>query len=114
MKKAFAIAFIIGCVFSAQLCRAQAAQSTPVPAVASTPATPVDSATATIPPDQQATKEQVEKLFEVMRLRKQMESMMNMMPELVEQSYRTEMKSINEKLPPANGSCRRTRLPSKG
>ena len=64
-----------------------------------TPGEPAATASA-IRPDQQATREQVEKLFEVMRIRKQMESMMNMMPGLVQQSFRAQMKTINEKLPP--------------
>jgi len=53
-----------------------------------------------IPPDQQATKEQIEKFFEVAHLHKQMETMMNMMPGLIEQSFRAQIKDINEKLPP--------------
>jgi hypothetical protein len=100
MKKSLAIAFAIGWVLSAHLCGAQTAPSTPAPAATSTPSVPAGPAATTIPPDQQATTEQIEKLFEVMRLRKQMESMMNMMPRVVEQSYRTEMKNINAQLPP--------------
>lgn len=100
MKKAFAIVFVIGWAFSAHLCRAQAAPSTPAAAASATPSTPAGSAATTIPPDEQATREQIEKLFEVMRLRKQMESVMNMMPRVVEQSYRTEMKNVNAQLPP--------------
>lgn len=53
-----------------------------------------------IPPDQQATQDQIEKFFAVVRLRQQMESMMGMMPQVVSQAYHAEMKSINEKLPP--------------
>ena len=74
-------------------------------AFAQSPSGPETSATqpaaaALIPPDQQATKEQIEKFFEVMRLKKQMESMMGMMPQLIVQSFQAQMKSINEKLPP--------------
>lgn len=69
-------------------------QSTPVQAA------PNQSAAAVIPPDQQATKEQIQKLFEVLRLRKQMETVMNMMPKLVEQSVRAQTRHMNEKLPP--------------
>lgn len=57
------------------------------------------AAASAIPADQQATKEQIEKLFDVMQLHKQMEAMMNMMPGLVEQSFREQMKSLSEKLP---------------
>lgn len=71
-------------------------QSTPAQQAAPDQSAPTASA---IPPDQQATKEQVEKMFEVLRLRKQMETMMNMVPRMVEQSFQMQMKSINEKLP---------------
>ena len=57
------------------------------------------AAASAIPPDQQASKEQIQRFFEVIRLRKQMETMMDMMPKLVEQSFRTQVRSINEKLP---------------
>jgi len=62
-----------------------------------------DQTTATasaIPPDQQATKEQVEKMMEVLRVRKQMETMMNLMPQIVAQTFQTQVKSINAKLSP--------------
>lgn len=99
MKKTLAIVFIIGCAFSVQLCCAQEAQPKSAPGAASTSAAqPAPS--AAIPPDQQATKEQVEKFFEVMRLHKQMENMMSMMPKIVEESYQIEMKHVNEQLPP--------------
>ncbi len=73
------------------------AQSTPVQQAA-----PDESsvASAAIPADQQATKEQVEKLFQVMRLRQQMEAMMGMMPRVMEQAYTAQIRSINAKLPP--------------
>jgi hypothetical protein len=58
------------------------------------------AAAAVVPADQQATKEQIEKLFEVLRLRKQMEQVMGMMPKLIEQSFQSQVKSINAKLPP--------------
>jgi hypothetical protein len=73
------------------------AQSTP-----NDQSTPDQSAAvaSTIPPDQLATKEQIEKIFEVMRLRKQMEGMMSMMPEVITQTFRDQVKNINDQLPP--------------
>lgn len=71
-------------------------QSTPAQQAAPDQSAPPAAA---IPLDQQATKEQVEKMFEVLRLRKQMETMMNMVPRMVEQSFQMQMKSINERLP---------------
>lgn len=58
------------------------------------------AAVPAIPADQQATKEQIQKIFEVLRLRRQMDTMMKMMPQLVAQSFQAQMKSINAKLPP--------------
>jgi hypothetical protein len=68
----------------------------------SSPKTPATqpAAASVIPSDQQATKEQIEKLFEVMRLKKQMQSMMGMMPQIILQSFQAQMKNINETLPP--------------
>jgi len=54
---------------------------------------------STIPADQQATKEQIERFFEVARLRKQMEGIMNMMPGVIEQAFKSEIKNVNAKLP---------------
>lgn len=62
------------------------------------PAAQPAAATA-IPPDQQATPEQIQKFFEVAHLHKQMEMMMGMMPRLIVQSFQAQMKNINEKLP---------------
>lgn len=73
------------------------AQSTPVQQAAPDQAAQSGS---TIPPDQQATRAQIEKLFEVMRLRVQMGAMMNMMPGIITGSFRAQVKNINESLPP--------------
>lgn len=94
MKSIRGFALVVGIALAALTA---IAQSTPIQQAA--PDQPVATASA-IPPDQQATKEQIEKLFEVMRLRKQMETMMNMMPGIIEQSFRAQIKNINEKLPP--------------
>lgn len=45
------------------------------------------AASETIPPDQQATKEQLDKLFEVMRVREQMASLTKIMPALMQQQF---------------------------
>jgi hypothetical protein len=79
------VAILAGSMISA----AQSAQ----PAAAQTGATPAASA-ATIPVDQQATKEQLTKLFEVMRVKQQMDSMMKMMPTMVQQQMRAQMKEL--------------------
>jgi hypothetical protein len=46
---------------------------------------------AVVPPDQQATREQLTKLFEAMRLRKQFDSMTKTMPAIVERQVYEEM-----------------------
>lgn len=71
----------------------------PQPAVTGPKAPPSLAAAAVIPPDQQATPDQIRKFFEVAHLRQQMQMMMGMMPRMVEQSYQVELKHINEKLP---------------
>jgi hypothetical protein len=63
----------------------------------STAPSPADSALA---PDQQATKEQIAKLFEVMRLRKQMQQMLSMMPSVVQRSFQEQMQNVSAKMPP--------------
>ncbi|HXE05358.1 MAG TPA: DUF2059 domain-containing protein [Bryobacteraceae bacterium] len=59
------------------------------------PATQADQMTsaaeAVVPPDQQATREQLTKLFEAMRLRKQFDSMTKTMPAIVERQVHEEM-----------------------
>jgi uncharacterized protein len=54
-----------------------------------------------IPADQQASKEQLTKLFEVMRMRQQFDSMMKMLPNLVQQQVRAQMEELTSKLPNA-------------
>lgn len=56
--------------------------------------------TAAIPEDQQATKEQLAKLFEVMRLREQMKSMRQIVPSMVQQQIKTAMNQTEGELPP--------------
>lgn len=59
-----------------------------------------DQPTATvIPADQQATTEQIDKMIEVLRVRKQLETMLGMMPRVIEQSFEGQVRSMNAKLP---------------
>lgn len=69
--------------------------------VSAHPASPDQpAAAAVVPPDQQATPDQIRKFFEVARLRQQMQMMMGMMPRMIAQSYQVELKNLNSKLPP--------------
>ena len=56
-------------------------------------------ATAPIPPDQQATKAQLAKLFEVMRLRQQFDGMIKMLPAMVQQQMHAQMKEMLAQMP---------------
>ncbi|HEY1648695.1 MAG TPA: DUF2059 domain-containing protein [Terracidiphilus sp.] len=71
---------IAGCVMA----QATAGQSTAAESTAAT-------AAAEIPLDQQATKEQLGRLFVVMRLRQQFDSMMKAMPQMVQQQIHAQM-----------------------
>ena len=57
------------------------------------------TANATIPKDQQATRELLKKLFEVMRLRQQFDAMMKMLPNIVQQQVHAQMEEMTAKLP---------------
>jgi uncharacterized protein len=52
-----------------------------------------------IPLEQRATKEQLTKLFEVMRVRQQMDSILKMMPAMVEKQMQEQMKAIRAQMP---------------
>jgi hypothetical protein len=67
-------------------------------ATADQSATPAAVAAPTVPPDQQPTKEQLAKLFEVMRIRQQMEGVMKMMPAMVQQQVQAQVKDMTSKL----------------
>lgn len=61
-----------------------------------------DAATAAqIPADQQATREQLAKLFEVMRMRQQFDSLLKMIPAMVEQQMHAQMKEMVAQMPGA-------------
>lgn len=51
-----------------------------------------------ISPDQQPTKEQLAKLFEVMRLRQQLQSYLKMMPAMIQQQIQSQFKEATSKL----------------
>jgi hypothetical protein len=93
MKSFFRTALVIGFVVSAAFVRSQAG-----PPPAASTASP-DSAAPVIPPDQQPTKEQVAKLFEVMQIREQMATMMKMFPSMIQQQIRQQEKEMTENQP---------------
>lgn len=94
----------------AQAPAGQAAQgATAAPAgqtVSGADAAPADQASgaanAVVPPGQQATREQLTKLFEVMRLRQQFDSMTKMMPAIIEQQVHAQMDGMAAGLPGGN------------
>jgi hypothetical protein len=87
-------------IWTAQSAQGQAVPAGATPSAAGRTGTsaPGQAAAAMIPVDQQATKEQLAKLFEVMRVKQQMDSMMKMMPTLIQQQMKAQMK---EMAPPA-------------
>ena len=87
MKRSMAIMF--GAVLLL-LPMASFAQAAPE---ASSPATSAQTA-QTIPPEDQATKEQLAKLFEVMRIRDQMQSVRRIIPTTVESQLKDQMQAI--------------------
>lgn len=95
MSKSCKIAAVLGMGLMLASCAvyAQAPAAQPADAQASAAATP-----AAIPPDQQATKEQLAKLFEVMRIHKQMEDLMKMIPAMAQQQMHAQMNQMRGKL----------------
>jgi hypothetical protein len=55
--------------------------------------------TATVPADRQPSPEQLGKLFEVMRIKQQMQSMRTMVPGMVQQQIQSAMRQTEEGLP---------------
>jgi hypothetical protein len=75
-------------------------QATPVePSGAPSQAQPVQNA---IPPEDQATKEQLAKLFEVMRIRDQMQSMRRIVPVMVQSQIQEQLKAMNSQMDPGS------------
>jgi hypothetical protein len=94
MKKSFSVALVVAFLLSASFVRSQAAP----PAAPTSPA-PDASTTSVVPPDQQPTKEQLAKLFEVMRIREQTESMMKMFPAMIQQQIKQQEQESTANLP---------------
>lgn len=74
------------------------APALPVIAQQLVPAQPVAPA-ATIPPDQQPTREQLLKLFEVMRVRQQMDTILKAIPEMASQQIHNQVHQGSAGLP---------------
>ena len=94
MKKFFATALVIGLVVSAAFVRPQAS---PPPTTTST-ASP-DSTPPAIPPDQQPTKEQLAKLFELMKIREQTASMTQTLTGMIQQQLQQQEKEMTANQP---------------
>lgn len=89
MNKAFRFAAVLGLALG-PCALAQAPPDQPAAAPAPSSA---------IPPDQQPTKEQLIKLFELMRLREQLQSFMKMMPPAMQQQVQAQAQEMASKLP---------------
>ncbi len=61
--------------------------------------TPTAAATAAIPADQQPSKEQLAKLFELMRLRDQLATITKMMPAMMQQQMTAQIKQMQQDHP---------------
>jgi len=94
MKKFFATALVIGFVVSASFVRAHAGP----PPAAATMASPESTAPA-IPPDQQPTKQQLAKLFELMKIREQTASMTQTLTGMIQQQLQQQEKEMTANQP---------------
>jgi hypothetical protein len=92
MRKHYAAAAILAISF-APLALAQS------PAFPPTPAAQAPAAAAEVPQGQQATREQLTKLFDVMRLRQQFDTMTKMMPTIVQQQVHEQMAQMVAAIP---------------
>jgi hypothetical protein len=92
MKKTVCMTALLGIMMlpCAAFAQAPAAQPTTAPAAA---------ASTAVPADQQPTKEQLIKLFELMHVRDQMASVTKMMPALVQQQMKTQMQQMQKDHP---------------
>jgi hypothetical protein len=97
-----AVFFGIGLALAPVLLSAQATDAKPAVPVAP-PAVAVDAAPPVIPADQQATKEQLAKLFEAMRLREQLASVTKMMPTIMQQAMEEQLKQFAKDHPEMGG-----------
>ena len=94
MKKFFATALVIGFVVSASFVRSQEGP----PPAASTTASP-ESTPSAIPPDQQPTKQQLAKLFELMKIREQTASMTQTLTGMIQQQLQQQEKEMTANQP---------------
>lgn len=92
MKKATCIAAALGMMMlpCAAFAQTPAAQPSAAPATA---------ASTTVPADQQPTKEQLAKLFELMRIKQQISSMTKMMPAMMRQQMQAHVKEMQKNHP---------------
>jgi uncharacterized protein len=97
MKKAKSIAalFVMGLAMVSCVALAQA----PTAQLANKPAAALTVVPAPIPADQQSTKEQLTKMFELMRIREQVASLTEMMPALMQQQMTAQMKQMKQDHP---------------
>jgi len=86
MKKTMCIAAVLGMALTPCMMVAQAPAAAP-------------AATATVPVDQQPTKEQLARLFEVTRLRQLLDSQLKMIPAMVKQQMQAQAKELSAQLP---------------
>jgi hypothetical protein len=93
MKKTICITALLGI---AMLPCAVFAQT---PAAQPSTAPEADAASTVIPTDQQPTKEQLAKLFEVMKVRDQLASVTKMMPALMQQEMKAHMEQMKKNHP---------------
>jgi len=68
-------------------------------AAAQAPAAQPAASAAAVAPDQQPSKEQLARLFEVMRLRQQMQSNLKMIPAMVQQQMKAQFREMAAQLP---------------
>ncbi len=94
MKRFFAVVLVVAFALSAPFVRAQAGHPAPVPSAA-----PAQAASQVVPADQQPTKEQLDKLFTVMRIREQSEAVMKTLPVVIQQQMRQQEEEMTSKLP---------------
>jgi hypothetical protein len=95
MKTAYSVIAALGLALSPfALAQSQPASSAPQ---AQQPA----AASAVVPPEMQATREQLAKLFELMRMRQQMNQLIGMMSTAMEQSIHQGMQQAMEQVPSA-------------
>ncbi|MGH9590764.1 MAG: DUF2059 domain-containing protein [Terracidiphilus sp.] len=99
MRKIYASAGLLAICLAPFAARHARAGQTSQTAQAAPAGQAADAAQAVVPPDQQATREQLAKLFEVMRLRQQFDSMTKMMPAIVEQQVHAQMAEMTAEMP---------------